>query len=409
MQIFLVGGAVRDKLMGYPKGDCDWVVVGASPEQMLELDYSPVGKDFPVFLHPSSKEEYALARTERKTSPGYTGFQFHCAPDITLEQDLLRRDLTINAIAESEDGTIVDPYCGQQDLSAKKLRHVSNAFAEDPVRILRVARFAARYHHLGFTIADETMDLMKDMVANGEADHLVAERVWKEMSRALQEQSPQIFIQVLRDCGALVRVMPELDQLFGVPQPPHHHPEVDCGLHSLLVLEQAVKLSSELSVRFASLMHDLGKGTTPAEMLPSHRDHENRSLPLIEQLCQRLAVPKEPRDLALKVAQYHTRVHRIRTVNALERYQILKSIDAFRRPEKFQQLLLACTADARGRTGHEHSDYPQAEIFQASLDACNSIAVADIVAAGFTGKAVGDELDRRRIEAIDNNIQATQG
>lgn len=399
---------MRDKLMNYPVGDCDWVVVGASPEQMLDLGYNPVGKDFPVFLHPKSQEEYALARTERKTAPGYSGFQFHCAPDITLEQDLIRRDLTINAIAEDGDGNLVDPYNGQQDIQDKKLRHVSLAFAEDPVRILRVARFAARYHHLGFTVADETMALMATMVDSGEVDHLVAERVWKEMSRALAEKSPHIFIQVLRDCGALARIMPEIDQLFGVPQPKRYHPEVDCGVHVLLVLQASAELSDNIDVRFACLLHDLGKATTPTEILPGHRDHERRGLPLVEQLCQRLAVPKEPKDLALKVAEFHTCVHRIRDLDGKSRYRILKAIDAFRRPEKFELLLLACTADARGRTGFEHSAYPQASIFRASLNACNSIAVADIVAKGFKGKEIGDELDRRRIEAIDLQIHSDQ-
>lgn len=404
MQIFLVGGAVRDKLMNYPVGDCDWVVVGASPEQMRDLGYKPVGKDFPVFLHPQSQEEYALARTERKTAPGYSGFQFHCAPDITLEQDLIRRDLTINAIAQDSDGNLLDPYGGQQDIIDKKLRHVSLAFAEDPVRILRVARFAARYHHLDFTIADETMALMATMVDSGEVDHLVPERVWKEMSRALAEQSPHIFVQVLRDCGALARIMPEIDQLFGVPQPKRYHPEIDCGVHVLLVLKASAELTDNIDVRFACLMHDLGKATTPTEILPGHRDHERRGLPLVEQLCQRLAVPKEPKDLALKVAEFHTSVHRIRDLDGAERYRILKAIDAFRRPEKFELMLLACIADARGRTGFEHTDYPQADIFRATLNACNTIAVAEIVAEGFKGKDIGSELDHRRIHAIDKQI-----
>ena len=408
MHILLVGGAVRDKLMHYPVGDCDWVVVGATPAQMQTLGYTPVGKDFPVFLHPDTKEEYALARTERKTAPGYSGFQFHCAPDITLEQDLIRRDLTINAMAEHADGSLIDPYNGQQDIKDKKLRHVSNAFAEDPVRILRVARFAARYHHLGFTVADETAQLMRSMVDSGEVDHLVAERVWKEMSRALAEQSPQIFIQVLRQCGALARIMPELDCLFGVPQPAKYHPEIDCGLHALMVLKQVSILTPNVNVRLACLLHDLGKGTTPAEILPSHRGHEMRSLPLVEQLCQRLAVPKDARELALKVAEYHTSVHRIRDLDAAARYHILKSLDAFRRPEKFEQLLLACIADARGRSGFEHTNYPQADIFRSSLKACNSVLVADIISAGFKGKAVGDELDRRRIKVIEDEASGNK-
>ena len=416
MQIYLVGGAVRDQLMHYPSGDRDWVVVGACPEQMLELDYTPVGKDFPVFLHPQTKEEYALARTERKIAPGYTGFQFHCAADVTLEQDLIRRDLTINAMAQDQNGHTIDPYGGRTDLKEKKLRHISAAFAEDPVRILRVARFAARYHHLGFTVATETLELMRQMVNAGEADHLVAERIWKEMSRALQERSPQIFIQILRDCGALGRIMPELNQLFGVPQPARYHPEIDCGLHTLMVLEQAALLSSnlqqsasdKLSLLLACLLHDLGKGTTPTDILPSHHGHETRSLPLIEQLCQRLAVPKEPRELALKVAEFHSCIHRIREKSAERRYEIMKSTDAFRRPEKFELLLLACIADARGRQDHEESRYPQADIMRNNLQTCLQITAREVIADGFQGKAVSDELNLRRIQTLTTAINSQE-
>lgn len=400
MQIYLVGGAVRDKLLGYPFTERDWVVVGASPQTMEEKGYRAVGKDFPVFLHPDSKEEYALARTERKTGPGYTGFDFYAASDVTLEQDLQRRDLTINAIAEDSDGNLVDPYNGKTDLEHKILRHVSEAFSEDPVRILRVARFAARYHHLGFRVAEETLQLMRDMVNNGEVDHLVAERVWKEWQRALAEKSPGQFIEVLRQCGALQAIMPEIDNLFGVPQRADHHPEIDTGIHSLMVLEQACLLSSDADIRFAALVHDLGKATTPKDVLPQHIGHEARSLDLINGLCERLAVPKAYRELALAVARDHTNCHRALELKPETIVKLLQRLDAFRRPEKLQQFLLCCEADARGREGLEDRDYPQADYLRQAFNLCQAINTQDIIAAGHTGKAIGEQLHKQRIAAL---------
>ncbi|BFM17870.1 multifunctional CCA addition/repair protein [Maricurvus nonylphenolicus] len=400
MQIYLVGGAVRDKLLGYPYSERDWVVVGASPQTMEAEGFRAVGKDFPVFLHPDSKEEYALARTERKTGPGYTGFDFYAASDVTLEQDLQRRDLTINAIAEDSDGNLVDPYNGKTDLDNKILRHVSAAFSEDPVRILRVARFAARYHHLGFKVAEETLQLMRDMVNNGEVDHLVAERVWKEWQRALTEKSPGQFIEVLRQCGALQAIMPEIDNLFGVPQRADHHPEIDTGIHSLMVLEQACLLSEEADIRFAALVHDLGKATTPKDVLPQHIGHEARSLDLINGLCERLAVPKAYRELAIAVARDHTNCHRALELKPETIVKLLQRLDAFRRPEKLQQFLLCCEADARGREGLEDRDYPQADYLRQAFNLCQAISTQDIIAAGHTGKAIGEQLHKQRIAAL---------
>jgi tRNA nucleotidyltransferase (CCA-adding enzyme) len=400
MQIYLVGGAIRDKLLGYPYSERDWVVVGASPQAMEAEGFRAVGKDFPVFLHPDTKEEYALARTERKTGPGYTGFDFYAASDVTLAQDLQRRDLTINAIAEDSDGKLVDPYNGKADLDNKMLRHVSTAFSEDPVRILRVARFAARYHHLGFQVAEETLQLMRDMVNNGEVDHLVAERVWKEWQRALSEKSPGQFIEVLRQCGALQAIMPEIDNLFGVPQRADHHPEIDTGIHSLMVLEQACLLSEETDVRFAALVHDLGKATTPKDVLPRHIGHEVRSLDLINGLCERLAVPKAYRELALAVARDHTNCHRALELRPETIVKLLQRLDAFRRPEKLQQFLLCCEADARGREGLEDRDYPQADYLRQAYNLCQAINTQDIIAAGYTGKAIGEQLHKQRITAL---------
>lgn len=400
MKIYLVGGAVRDKLLGYPHHEHDWVVVGARPNELEAKGFVPVGKDFPVFLHPETKEEYALARTERKTGSGYTGFLFHSAPDVTLEEDLRRRDLTINAMAEDEHGQLVDPYGGREDLQRKLLRHVSPAFVEDPVRVLRVARFAARYHHLGFRIAPETLALMKELVQNGEVDHLVAERIWKETERALLERSPHIFITSLRECGALGRIMPELDALFGVPQPPEHHPEIDTGEHCLLVLQQAAALSESASVRFAALVHDLGKGITPPSQWPRHIGHEKRGLPLLAQLCERLAVPKEHRELARLATEFHTHCHRAQELKPSTVLKLLKSTDAFRRPERFEEFLLCCEADARGRTGFENRSYPQADYLRAALTACLSIDNRDIAAQGVTGKAFGRALDQERLSRL---------
>jgi tRNA nucleotidyltransferase (CCA-adding enzyme) len=400
MKTYLVGGAVRDKLLGRTVTEQDWVVVGSSPEQMQAQGFVPVGKDFPVFLHPQTKEEYALARTERKTGKGYGGFSFYCGEEVTLEDDLVRRDLTINAMAEDENGVIIDPYNGQQDLADKLLHHVSPAFAEDPVRILRIARFAARYHALGFRVADETVALMKTMVADGEVDHLVAERVWKETERALGEPNPEIFIEVLRSCDALARLFPEVDALFGVPQTATHHPEIDTGIHTLMSLQQAVKLSPSTCVRFATLLHDLGKAATPPEEWPRHISHEDRSLPRVKQLCNRIAAPKDYKDLALMVAQWHTHCHRALELKPATILKVLQSNDAFRRPERFEQFLLCCEADARGRTGFENRDYPQADFFRAALKAAQAINMAAIQQGGHTGQAFGDEVNRQRLQNL---------
>ncbi len=406
MEIYLVGGAVRDKLLGYPYSESDWVVVGATPEEMQAKGFTAVGKDFPVFLHPDTKEEYALARTERKTGPGYAGFDFYSTPDVTLEEDLRRRDLTINAIAETADGELIDPYHGQRDLQQKVLRHVSSAFSEDPVRILRVARFAARYQHLGFTVAEDTMALMTQMVEQGEADHLVPERVWKELSRALAEPNPETFVRVMRRCGALARVLPELDRLFGVPQPPQHHPEIDCGEHSLLALQQACRLSDDTRVRLAALIHDLGKGTTPKTEWPQHIGHEQRSVALIEHCCERLAIPKDYRDLAVACAQYHSHCHRAFELTPKTLAKTLQAIDAYRRPQRFELFLLCCEADARGRQGRETDGYPQADYFRQALKTCQKIEPKQLVTEGLSGKALGQELHRRRIEALKDLKEA---
>ncbi|MYM64545.1 multifunctional CCA addition/repair protein [Pseudomaricurvus sp. HS19] len=400
MNYYLVGGAVRDKLLGYPFTERDWVVVGASPEQMLEAGFRPVGKDFPVFLHPQTGEEYALARTERKTAPGYGGFVFHTDSDITLEEDLRRRDLTINAMAEEPDGTLIDPYGGRDDLQQKLLRHVSDAFSEDPVRVLRVARFAARYHHLGFRVAPETMALMRSMVAAGEVAHLVAERVWKEMERALREASPDVFFLTLRECGALAVILPELEALFGVPQPPQHHPEIDCGLHALLSLTAARRLSDDSEVLLAALLHDLGKALTPADELPRHIAHEARSLPLVEQVCERLAIPKRHRELAIAVARDHTNCHRAFELKPATVLQLLQRLDVLRRPQKLQQFLLACTADARGRTGLEETPYPQAAYLQAACDCVAQVQPQALMAQGYEGAALGKALQQQRLQQL---------
>lgn len=400
MQIYLVGGAVRDKLLGYPYSERDWVVVGARPEEMETRGFKPVGKEFPVFLHPKTREEYALARTERKTGPGYTGFEFHAAPNVTLEEDLQRRDLTINAIAEDEQGQIVDPYGGAEDINNKTLRHVSPAFAEDPVRILRVARFAARYHHLGFTIAEETLELMRRMVETGEVDHLVPERVWKEMERALGERDPEVFIRCLRDCGALAKILPEVEALFGVPQPQEHHPEIDTGAHCLMVLQQAARLSEQPLVRFAALVHDLGKGTTPESEWPRHVGHEHRSVALVTQLCTRVGAPKSYKALALLAAEYHTHCHRALELKPKTILKLLKVADAFRRPERFEHFLLCCEADARGRTGLERRDYPQADYLRQALAEYQTIDNRTIAEQGFVGQAFGEEVDRQRLARL---------
>jgi tRNA nucleotidyltransferase (CCA-adding enzyme) len=359
MEVYLVGGAVRDALLGREVRERDYVVVGSTAEALKALGYRPVGRDFPVFLHPQTQSEYALARRERKTGPGYRGFVTEFSPDITLEEDLRRRDLTINAIAEGPDGRLVDPYGGQADLAARTLRHVSEAFVEDPVRILRVARFAARFASLGFTVHPGTMALMRQMVAAGEVDALVPERVWQEMERALGEATPEVFFRVLRDCGALAVLLPELDRLFGVPQPERWHPEVDTGEHVLLCLQQAARLSPSTAMRFAVLVHDLGKGVTPPAHWPSHHGHEGAGLPLVDAVCARLKVPTAHRDLARLACRFHGNVHRALELRATTVLEMLEACDALRRPERFAELLLACEADARGRTGLEQREYPQ--------------------------------------------------
>lgn len=400
MKVYLVGGAVRDKLLGLTPVERDWVVVGSTTEEMVSLGYQQVGKDFPVFLHPETHEEYALARTEKKTRPGYTGFEVQASPDVTLEEDLLRRDLTINAIAEDADGTLVDPFGGRADLDAGLLKHVSPAFSEDPVRILRIARFAARFSHWGFHVAHATNALMKTMVAHGEVDALIAERVWAETDKALGEDHPERYFEVLRGCGALQKVFPEIDNLFGIPQPEKHHPEIDTGIHIMMVLQQACRLSTDKTVRFAALVHDLGKATTPADILPSHHGHEERGVNLVKTLCKRVKAPNQFRDLAIATAQYHTHCHRAKELKPATILKTLQGLDAFRRPERFEHFLLACTADARGRTGHFDDAYPQADLFRQALLACQTINNQILMDQGYTGKEFADALTRERLNKI---------
>ncbi|MBE9567280.1 MAG: multifunctional CCA addition/repair protein [Proteobacteria bacterium] len=400
MKTYLVGGAVRDELLGYPFHEKDWVVVGATAEEMLALGYQQVGKDFPVFLHPDTKEEHALARTERKTAAGYKGFEVHASPDVTLEEDLIRRDLTINAIAQDEDGTYIDPYGGIADIENKILRHVSDAFKEDPVRILRIARFLARYAHLGFKIAGETMELMQEMVAAGEVDALVPERVWQEMQKALSEKTPSAFITALRDCGALQRILPELDCLFGIPQPEEHHPEIDTGIHTLLVLEQACLLSKEADVRFAALMHDLGKGTTPKDEWPRHIAHEARGADIVKQVCSRLRIPNEFRDLAERTARFHLHYHRALELKASTVIKTLEQLDAYRKPERFEKFLLASEADARGRPGYEHKEFPQGDFLRQALTVSKDIDIAALREQGYENMALANKIREERVAAI---------
>jgi tRNA nucleotidyltransferase (CCA-adding enzyme) len=399
MKVYQVGGCVRDKLLGYPSKDRDWVIVGATPDSLLKQGYTQVGRDFPVFLHPTTHEEYALARTERKTGRGYTGFSVYAAPDVTLEEDLQRRDLTINAMAEDSQGQLIDPFNGLADLRAGILRHVSSAFVEDPVRILRLARFAARF---GFTVADDTLALMTEMVNNGEVDALVPERVWQEMVRALSEARPDRAIEVLRECGALARIFPEIDRLFGVPQTAKHHPEIDTGQHLLLCLQQARLLTDDSQILFAMLTHDLGKGTTPHSQWPKHDGHEERSVELIEALCHRLRVPNQYADLAILVARYHTHCHRIAELSPETVLNTLQNLDAFRRPERFEQFLLACEADSRGRNGFTEQPYPQAEQFRHAFEVTVKVDVAAILAEGFKGAEIRDALQQRRLQALSD-------
>jgi tRNA nucleotidyltransferase (CCA-adding enzyme) len=400
MRVYLVGGAVRDRLLGLPVRERDWVVVGAQPEELLTAGYQPVGREFPVFLHPETHEEYALARRERKVGPGYRGFTTQFSPEVTLEEDLRRRDLTINAMAESEDGTIIDPYGGQTDLAARQLRHVSEAFVEDPVRILRVARFAARFAALGFRLVPETLELMRRMTAAGEVQTLVPERVWQETERALAAADPEVFFETLRACGALKVIFPEIDALYGVPQPPRWHPEIDTGVHVMLALHCAARLGASSAVRFAALTHDLGKACTPRERWPSHHGHEEAGVPLIEALCSRLKVPNGHRELAILAARYHTHAHRARELKPATVLTLLENCDAFRRPERFAELLLACEADARGRAGKERDPYPQAAYLTAALAAAASVALSEQERAGLQGRQIGEEMRRRRLAAI---------
>lgn len=400
MQIYLVGGAVRDQLLQYPVKDKDYLVTGATVEQMLDLGYQQVGKSFPVFLHPKTNQEYALARTELKQGEGYTGFICDFSPEITLEQDLIRRDLTINAMAQDQDGNVIDPYKGQQDLASKTLRHVSPAFIEDPLRVLRVARFAARYHHLGFTIAAETVELMREIASSGELKALVAERVWQETQSALAEKSPHIYFQVLRDCDALAQVFPEIDKLWGVPNPEKWHPEIDSGVHTLMVLEQASLLSESLPMRFAALTHDLGKALTPAEKWPSHHGHEKKGLAPIKALCNRIKAPNEFKELSLLVSEYHTHCHKAFELKPSTIIRLFDSLDVWRKSERFELFLLACTADMRGRTGFEQREYPQATYLAQCYQHANKVAVQDIVKQGFKGAAIREQLSHVRAEAV---------
>jgi tRNA nucleotidyltransferase (CCA-adding enzyme) len=401
METYLVGGAVRDDLLGLPVRERDWVVVGATPDQLASLGYRQVGKDFPVFLHPETREEYALARTERKTAPGYHGFETRFSPDVTLTEDLLRRDLTINAMARAPDGALIDPYGGAHDLEHRILRHVSPAFAEDPVRILRIARFAARYAGFGFKIAEETLALMQAMTASGEVDALVAERVWAETAKALTEAQPSVYFRILRACGSLAVIFPELDRLYGIPQPPRWHPEIDTGLHTELVLEAAARLSTDSRLRFAALLHDLGKGSTPRDEWPKHHGHEGRGIKLVESLCARMKAPNDYRELAILACREHGIVHRALELRPDTTLALLERCDALRRPERFMELLLACTADARGRTGMEDISYPQAGFLANVLTAVRAVALSAEERAGIDGAAIGRELAIRRLRAVE--------
>ena len=400
MKTYLVGGAVRDKLLGLPVQDRDYVVVGSTPDEMVAKGFKPVGADFPVFLHPETKEEYALARTERKSGHGYKGFKVYAAPDVTLEDDLQRRDITINAMAEDEQGQLIDPFKGAEDLRNGVLRHVSPAFAEDPVRILRVARFAARFAKRGFHVAHDTNKLMREMVDSGEVDHLVAERVWTELERAIGEDKPSRFFEALRGCGASARLFPEIDALFGVPQPEIHHPEVDTGVHAMLVLDSAAKLSPDTRVRFAALMHDLGKANTPKEEWPKHIGHEERGVELVKNFCQRFRVPNEHRDLAVLTARYHAHCHKIAELRPATVVDTLEGLDGFRRPERVGQFVLACEADFRGRTGSEEKAYPQAEQFRRAFEAARAVDAAAIAAQGGKGPEIGARVRDARIAAV---------
>lgn len=404
MQRYLVGGALRDEYLGLTVADRDWVVVGATPEAMIAAGYKPVGRDFPVFLHPDTREEHALARTERKAGHGYHGFVFHTGADVTLEADLARRDLTINAMARADDGTLVDPYGGRDDLEAGVLRHVSDAFVEDPVRLLRLARYYARFAALGFTVADETMALARDMVVAGEIDHLVPERVWAEMERALMGAEPQLFFYLLRAANALAVVLPELDALFGVPQPVRYHPEIDSGIHTLLVLAQTARAGASLTARYAALCHDFGKATTPAAILPGHHSHEQRGVVPADTASARLGVPKRLRETARLITRWHTHLHRIDELRPATVLELLEALDGFRRPERLADLITVCAADVRGRLGYADRAYPQAEWVQAAYEAAAAIDGAALAGQGLQGAEIGQALRGARIRAIAGTL-----
>ena len=408
MKIFLVGGAVRDRLLNIPVKERDWVVLGETPDSMIQHGFRPVGKDFPVFLHPQSHEEYALARTERKTAPGYKGFVIHADPDVTLEQDLLRRDLTINAMAMTPEGEIIDPFGGRNDLDNRIFRHISPAFSEDPVRILRVARFAARYSHLGFCIADETQALMRQMIDSGEIDYLVPERVWAETQKALAERSPAAFFKVLKECGALPKVFPEIDALFGVPQPERFHPEIDTGLHCLLCLEQASHLSPKPEVRFAALVHDLGKALSPPEQWPHHYNHEQKGVPVLERLCARLRIPNTYKLLAKQVMNHHSRCHRAFDLRASTLVDTLAHLGAFKTDNRLNDILLACEADYKGRTGLENTAYPQADFIKGAAKAATGVDTSSVLQNELRGPQIGEAIRHLRIKAVAGFIKEYQ-
>lgn len=399
MKVYLVGGAVRDQLLGIPVHERDWVVVGATPQQLLMKNFRQVGRDFPVFLHPETNEEYALARTERKSAPGYYGFDCDYSATVTLEEDLGRRDLTINAMAKDEDGLIIDPYSGRSDLNNKILRHVSPAFIEDPVRVLRVARFAARFHHLGFKLADETRSLMYAMVKRGELMHLVPERVWQEFVRSLSEKNPDQFILTLRSCDALRIILPELNALFGVPNPHEYHQEIDSGIHTLMVLNAATALSEDPVIRFAALVHDLGKTLSPMDSWPRHHDHEAHGVAVIESLCSRLRIPNEYRILASLVSRVHIKIHRLFELRAATIVTLLEQSDAFRRPQLFYNLLIACQADMAGRG--KKIDYPQAKLWSYIVSECAKVNPQDLIAQGYKGKEIKEALHQRRVACVN--------
>lgn len=406
MEIYLVGGAVRDQLLSLPIKDKDYVVVGGSVEEMFDLGFSQVGRDFPVFLHPKTQQEYALARTERKSGQGYGGFSCEANKDVTLEQDLLRRDLTINAMAKDDNGQIFDPYKGQQDLENRILRHVSDAFIEDPLRVLRVARFAARFAHLGFEIADETIELMRHISESGELDYLTPERVWQELDKALSTEHPEVFFLQLRKCGALKVLFPEIDALFGVPQPEKWHPEIDTGVHTMMVLQSAAQLTGKKTIRFAALVHDLGKAITPKEQWPKHHGHGQKGLPVIKKLCQRIKVPNEYKELSLLCSDQHQNIHNAQELRAETIIKIFDKADVWRKPQRLDDLLICCHADIRGRTGFEAAEYPQSEYLTHCYQLAKDIDVQQIISEGFRGAEIKLQLSNRRVEAINQYKQS---